>query len=119
VPQVNAPITSGVRIAQNLAAAATVTVTLPTPPAGSSTRILWIACYASSATAADVHVTKADATSILRYGGAGIGALGLAVFGTINDAQSGIPGYDADGTLVVFTTTAGTNTECTVGYTFR
>jgi len=115
--QVNAPLTGGVLIAQNLAAAATVTVTLPTPPTGMCNKIMWIACYASAATAADVHITKADATSIARIGGAGIGILSTPIFfGDEFQPRGGCPGYAADGTLVVLTTTAGTNTECTVAY---
>jgi len=109
--------TGGIIISQNLAAAATVTVTLLTPPTGMVHKIFWIACFASAATAADVHVTKSDATSIARLGGAGIGILsGPLRFADSDDARLGLTGYSADATLVVLTTTAGTNTECTVGY---
>lgn len=107
----------GIIISQNLAAANTVTTTLITPAAGQVNRILWIACYAAAATAADVHITKSDATSIARLGGAGIGILSAPlVFDSANQPRGGLTGYTADGTLVVLTTTAGTNTECTVGY---
>lgn len=82
------------------------------------TKILWIACYATAATAADVHITKAAGTSICRLGGVGTSILNSPLyFGDPDQARGGVPGYAADGTLVVLTTTAGTNTECSVGYT--
>jgi hypothetical protein len=109
--------TAGNIISQNIAAAATVTVTLLTPAAGQCNLIKAISCYGAAATAADVHITKSDATSIARIGGAGIGILAQPlVFAGTNQPRGGISGYTADASLVVLTTTAGTTTECSVVY---
>lgn len=114
--QVNSQ-TAGNIVSQNIAAAATVTVTCLAPAAGQCNLIKSIMCYSTAATAADVHITKNDGTSIARLGGAGIGILGVPlVFTGLAQPKGGLSGYAADQTLIVLTTTAGTNVELAVVY---
>lgn len=109
--------TGGNIVSQNIAAANTVTVTLLAPSTGMANKIKSISCYATAATAADVHVTKNDGTSIARIGGVGTGILNQPLyFGESDDPRGGITGYSGDATKVVLTTAAGTNTECSVVY---
>jgi hypothetical protein len=108
----------GVLVTRATAGAATVTATLDTPPAGMCNKILWITCFATSATVANVDIQKNDATSIAKLGGVGTSILNQPLyFGDVSQPRGGVCGAAADATLVVLTTTSGNPTTISVGYT--
>jgi len=101
----------GVILFTATAASNAVTATLTQPPAGMVNKILWITCYATAATAADVQVQKADTTILTRIGGVGTAILDkVHVFGGSSQQPTfGVTGAAADATKVILTTTAGTS----------
>lgn len=104
------------RVAQDNAAAATVTLTLATPPAGMSNYILAIFIHADTATATGVHVTKNDGTTtIVRQGGAGTGLCN----GPVVLPPGGIPCDAADATKVTWAATGASAVNCAVIYQQR
>lgn len=108
----------GIYVDSAVAAANTVTLTMTAPPAGSVNKILWIAVYTTAATAADIQIQRNDGTLLCRIGGVGTAIAGTPlVFGSGPQKETGIPNDTAaDATKIVLTTTAGTNTQITVGY---
>lgn len=109
--------TAGIKVTRATAAAASVSATLDAPAAGQCTKIVWITCFSTGATAADVDVQKNDGTSIARVGGAGIGILSAPIrFDDGTQPRGGLCCAAADATKVVLTTTAGNPTTVSIGY---
>jgi hypothetical protein len=100
------------------AAAATVTATLTAPPVGMVNKVIWVCCYATAATLADLQIQRNDGTLLCRLGGADIRILSIPlVFGVGSGPQIGMPNdTGSDAMKLVLTTTGGTNTQITVGY---
>lgn len=109
--------TGGVIISTGVeTAGATASITLLAPATGQVHKILWVSAYSVAATAADIHVTKNDATTISRIGGVGTGVLTLHRFADPGDPRGAVTGYSADQTKVVLTTTAGTSCNVAACY---
>lgn len=109
---------SGRIFVETVTGVAAATATLRAPGAGMSNKILWVCCYATTATAVDLDFQNNAGSSFVRLGGTGTALLnGPIVFTQDPGPNGGLPMVANNATKVVLTAAGAGACALAVGYT--